>query len=483
MLAAIVKRELLDHLSSLRFGLALVLTVGLMVLNALSFVGGSYEFRRDHYLKQVQAQQEIGRNNAQRGLWKLILHSGQEYIYKKPSTLMFCATGANDALPERLWTQGGENTYNSVKFYNPFVLVYWDIIDIWAPKASQLLKTQAVDWVFIIGGLLSLMALLFTFDAFIGEKERGTLKLVMAQSLPRHTLLLGKFLGAMLALAIALSLAIVVNLLIVLALSQVNLGFVEAGRIVGMVGLSLLYLACFVGLGLWVSIRSSTTRSSLVGVLLLWTCGVLLWPATGGALAARMLISEFEEELVLGYGFADKYNPVQQKLNDLKNTLRNRDLRNPQKVRQLADAQRAVRQFRQDREDRFLAHSLGEVENARHIVRLSPTGCFQYGMEALAGTGLARHKSFVEQVRTFVQQFEQTMLNRDRDDPKSMHIHLVAQGLSRQKINPDALPVFTENLSATTLLRHAVVDVIGLFFFAILTYLLAYRAWLRASIV
>ena len=483
MLAAIVKRELLDHLSSLRFGLALVLTVGLMVLNALSFVGGSYEFRRDHYLKQVQAQQEIGRNNAQRGLWKLILHSGQEYIYKKPSTLMFCATGANDALPERLWTQGGENTYNSVKFYNPFVLVYWDIIDIWAPKASQLLKTQAVDWVFIIGGLLSLMALLFTFDAFIGEKERGTLKLVMAQSLPRHTLLLGKFLGAMLALAIALSLAIVVNLLIVLALSQVNLGFVEAGRIVGMVGLSLLYLACFVGLGLWVSIRSSTTRSSLVGVLLLWTCGVLLWPATGGALAARVLISEFEEELVLGYGFADKYNPVQQKLNDLKNTLRNRDLRNPQKVRQLADAQRAVRQFRQDREDRFLAHSLGEVENARHIVRLSPTGCFQYGMEALAGTGLARHKSFVEQVRTYVQQFEQTMLNRDRDDPKSMHIHLVAQGLSRQKINPDALPVFTENLSATTLLRHAVVDVIGLFFFAVLTYLLAYRSWLRASIV
>ena len=66
--------------------------------------------------------------------------------------------------------------------------------------------------------------------------------------------------------------------------------------------------------------------------------------------------------------------------------MRNRDLRKPEKVRQLADAQRAVRQFLQDREDRFLAHSLGEVENARHIVRLSPTGCFQYGMEALAGT-------------------------------------------------------------------------------------------------
>ena len=213
MLAAIVKRELIDHLLSLRFGLALVLTVGLMVLNALSFVGGSYEFRRDHYLEQVQAEQEVRRSNAQRGLWKLILHGGQKYIYKKPSPLMFCATGSNDALPERLWTSGGEGTYNGTKFYDPFVLIYWDIIDIWAPKASQLLETQAIDWVFIIGVLLSLMALLFTFDAFIGEKERGTLKLVMAQSLPRHTLLLGKFLGAMLILAIVLSLAIVVNLL------------------------------------------------------------------------------------------------------------------------------------------------------------------------------------------------------------------------------------------------------------------------------
>ena len=483
MLAAIVKRELIDHLVSLRFGLALVLTVGLMVLNALSFVGGSYEFRRDHYIEQVHAEQEVRRSTAQRGLWKLIVHGGQNYIYKRPSPLMFCATGTDDALPERLWAKGGASTYNGTRFYTPFVLVYWDIIDIWAPKANQLLETQDIDWVFIIGVLLSLMALLFTFDAFIGEKERGTLKLVMAQSLPRHTLLLGKFLGAMLALSIVLSLAIVVNLLIVIALSKVNLGLVEAARLVGMVGLSLLYLACFIALGLWVSIWSSTTRSSLVCVLLLWTCGALLWPATGGALAARVLISEFEEELVLGWGFAYNNTPAHQKLSDLRNNLRNRDLIKPEKVRQLADAQRAVRQFDQDREDRFLAHSLSEVENARHIVRLSPTGCFQYGMEALAGTGLVRHRSFVEQARTYVQQFEQTMLNLDRDDPKSMHIHPVAQGLSKKKIDPDTLPVFTENMSATTLLRHAVIDVIGLFFFGILTYMLAYRSWLRASIV
>ena len=106
--------------------------------------------------------------------------------------------GVNDALPERLWTPSWQFRYSGSWFYDPFPLIYWDIENVWAPKTSQLMKTRAIDWVFIIGGLLSLMALLFTFDAFIGEKERGTLRLVMAQSLPRHTLLLGKFLGAML---------------------------------------------------------------------------------------------------------------------------------------------------------------------------------------------------------------------------------------------------------------------------------------------
>ena len=283
----------------------------------------------------------------------------------------------------------------------------------------------------------------------------------------------------MLALALVLSLAIIVNLLIVIALSQVNLDLVEAGRLIGMVGLSLLYLACFVGLGLWVSIRSSTTRSSLVGVLLLWTCGVLLWPSAGGALASSVVVREFGDAVVMEWEFNP---PEKMEIPKYRNSARRRDLRDPEKLRQFADADHAFLRILQDREDEFLAYSLGEVEKARHIVRLSPTGCFQYGMEALAGTGLARHKSFVEQARTYVQQFKQTMLNLDRDDPKSMHIH-IAQGLSRQKIDPDTLPVFTENMSATTLLRHAVVDVIGLFFFATLTYMLAYRSWLRASIV
>ena len=56
---------------------------------------------------------------------------------------MFCAAGANDALPERLLTTGGYRILsNGIKVYYPFQLIYWDIIDIWAPKIAKGLRDE-----------------------------------------------------------------------------------------------------------------------------------------------------------------------------------------------------------------------------------------------------------------------------------------------------------------------------------------------------
>ena len=55
MLITVVKRECIDHLLSLRFSFALVLVVGLMILNALGFAAGTYPYKRDGYLEKMQA--------------------------------------------------------------------------------------------------------------------------------------------------------------------------------------------------------------------------------------------------------------------------------------------------------------------------------------------------------------------------------------------------------------------------------------------
>ena len=481
MLTTIVKRECIDHLLSLRFSFALVLVVGLMVLNALGFAAGTYPYKRDRYLGKVQAQQETRRTNANR-LWQLAVR-GPGDLHKKPSKLMFCAAGADHALPDRIGAYFDQkSTYGRVTLYGSWQISFLVSRSFQASmerSAQQLLSTRSIDWVFILGVVLSLVALLFTFDAIVGEKERGTLRLVMAQSLPRHTLLLGKFLGALLVLMLVVALGVIVNLLLVLSLSEADLGKTEAVRLAGMVGLALLYLSFFASLGLLVSVRSSSSRSSLVVVLLLWAFGTLLWPQTGGVLAARLLKAQSQNETL-----ADMMDmPTWGRIITIASGLTNRDLRNPEKVQVLAEAMRAQRRAYREVEDGLLAAQLGQAEFARHIVRLSPMGCFQYSMEALAGTGLARHKSLIAQARIYAQHYNQTIIALDREDPESMHLFPVAQGMSKRKVNVESLPIFSEDLSVPTLISQARVDVIGLFFFAIFSYMLAYWAWLRSSII
>ena len=52
--------------------------------------------------------------------------------------------------------------------------------------------------------LVPLIALLLGFDAIVGERERGSLDLLLAYPITRGELLLGKYLGLALALALAI---------------------------------------------------------------------------------------------------------------------------------------------------------------------------------------------------------------------------------------------------------------------------------------
>ena len=72
-----------------------------------------------------------------------------------------------------------------------------------------------LDWVFIVGLILSFAALVMTFDSISGEKERGTLRLQCSYSLSRLRLIVAKYLSSLILMAIALLCGIIVNLIIV----------------------------------------------------------------------------------------------------------------------------------------------------------------------------------------------------------------------------------------------------------------------------
>ncbi len=403
--------------------------------------------------------------------------------------MAFCAGFADNKLPDKIGAEakliymaihsGGRSIDKS--FYWPWILSFPTEL-----KDAPLLSTFiTIDWVFVIGVLLSLAAFLFTHDAIVGEKENGTLKLVMANSLPRHTLLWGKFWGALLVLIGVLLLSVVLNLLIVLVLADVSLDFSHAVRIAVMVLISVVYLAVCTSLGLLISAHSSTRRVSLTTVLLVWVSMVLLWPQAGKIIAE--LFHEEAHELehtkhVYEYGDGTFiWHPMRGHAYGL--AWENNNRLDPAFIKEFSSALRSERTHHQELENALLRHRVQQVNLAQHIVRVSPMGAYQYAMEPMAGTGLPRYRYFIAQARRYVQRFEESLLAIDRADARSLHVPFVKNGLSAQKVGFDQIPVFAEDLSAAALAGSSIVDLIALGFFAVFTYLAAYWVWLRSSIV
>ena len=134
--------------------------------------------------------------------------------------------------------------------------------------------------------LLPLIALLLSFDAVVGEAERGTLLLLLAGPVLRWQVVLGKFLGHLAILAVATVLGYGVAALAVTARSGTP-DAAAAGAFATLIGSSVLLGAAFVALGLLVSV-AVRERQTAAGVALgLWLGAAVIYDlALLGALAA-----------------------------------------------------------------------------------------------------------------------------------------------------------------------------------------------------
>ena len=70
-----------------------------------------------------------------------------------------------------------------------------------------------LDFLFIVTIIMSLLAILFSYDAITGERQSGTLRLMIANSVSRTTILFGKFIGGIASLIIPFILSLLVGAL------------------------------------------------------------------------------------------------------------------------------------------------------------------------------------------------------------------------------------------------------------------------------
>jgi ABC-type transport system involved in multi-copper enzyme maturation permease subunit len=124
----------------------------------------------------------------------------------------------------------------------------------------------SIDLTTVFQVVISLLALLFAYDAISGERENGTLRLALSNTVPRSMMLLGKYLGGMLSLSLPLVASILAALVVIRFSPYVVLHVSDWARIGLFAFLSLLYVSVFFALGLLLS--SCTHRAATT---LMWT--------------------------------------------------------------------------------------------------------------------------------------------------------------------------------------------------------------------
>ena len=129
--------------------------------------------------------------------------------------------------------------------------------------------------------VFSLLAILLSFDMVAGEKERGTLKAVLANPVPRDSILLGKLIGGFFVLFLVFLIGALLLFLMLVLFDSRFLAAPSLGPMLVIFGVSVLFLAGFYTLGLMVSTFCHSTRTAIVVLLIVWVLLLLVIPKAG----------------------------------------------------------------------------------------------------------------------------------------------------------------------------------------------------------
>ena len=167
-----IRKEVLLNVLSARFMVTYGLLVCLIILSVALMTGEYADRYQDHsaeILKEREALDALEKIEDPSQQFRELQRS-PFYNAREPRNMGILARGVEGSLPTRVASQafgffgGSESRLNK------------DIL-------SEIF--QAPDFAYTVNVVVSLLAMLFVFDAICGEKERGTLKLLLANSVPR----------------------------------------------------------------------------------------------------------------------------------------------------------------------------------------------------------------------------------------------------------------------------------------------------------
>ena len=253
----LIRRELLDNLMTFRFAAAVFIML-LLVVATTAVLIRDYERRLESYDTAVKKHRQELLDQTTYSIASL-------KVNRPPNPLSIFNVG----LDKRLGNTLGVNYF--------FVPTLWD-----AGKHGSnnpfLNLFSSIDLVFIFQGILSLLALVFAYDTLAGERERGTLRLVLTHPVRHGQILFAKYISGMICLLIPLLMCILLVLIMLTTSASVFLSADDFLRIGGVVFTSFVYLSVFYLIGMLISAATRRTSTALMLAMFVWGFWVLVYP-------------------------------------------------------------------------------------------------------------------------------------------------------------------------------------------------------------
>jgi len=471
MLKTIIRKELLENIHSYRFPLFALICVVLIPLG-LSVNNAQYAKRLKDYNEQVRLADE-----AQSGLKIQDLMAGRVAIkgFRPPAQLSVFSHGLENALPRYYqFVQDGFSQGES------------------SSGDETLTSAQGqLDFVFLIQMVVSLVGLLFASDVISGEKESGTLRAMLSNSLPRDAILLGKIAGGVLALLAPFLVALVMGVLLLLPGGlPIFAGDIPA-RIAVMAGAAALFILIYYVIGTMVSAVSAKARTSLVAILLIWTGFQLVIPKLSDMAAAlihpvrtdtqvslekSLLINTLETESAkeLGRQYDQIFAGTKPGTSDNANSPERKKWDPIRDEIQLNVREKKATQLAAI-DETFLAQQRRQRKLAAALSLISPSAAFGRLAADICGTGDLARTKYLEAVRSHQKALDSELFSKVK---RTLMMHeggRTTMMFSAQPVDPKKMPKFA--VAPATLgeaIRSNAASIAALLFWLIAPFVFAY---------
>jgi len=233
MFRTLVAKEIAQTVLDLRFVIATVLCV-------LPIPLGMYVRRKDYERRLATYQTEHQTYRQRHGTPATPVSAYVEAQgFRPPPILSVFASGVAPFMPDKVITSymGLFRTVKGPSAENPESVLF-----------------GKPDLLFNVTFIVSLAALILSFNSISGEKEMGTLRLLIANSIPRSRILLSKLVGNYVALSIPFIVSVLISLLILEASPDVSIASSHVWpALLVIVVVTLVFLLGMVSLGICIS--------------------------------------------------------------------------------------------------------------------------------------------------------------------------------------------------------------------------------------